>query len=134
MARGRSFARCLLITSLFMLLLICLDSTKAAMDYICCWHTFILYNLEHHFPNTIIIFRGELLKTSPIRDHLKLKSKTKCTSILILPTYRSTTYLNIVLTLSFRSLLLIMNLYVTFPTMILCNFFSFSYSFLKFGK
>jgi hypothetical protein len=33
MARGRSLAICLLITRMFMLLIICLDSTKAAMGY-----------------------------------------------------------------------------------------------------
>ncbi len=33
MARSRSIAGCLLITRMFMLLLICLDSTKAAMGY-----------------------------------------------------------------------------------------------------
>jgi len=33
MARSRSLAVCLLITCMFMLLLICLDSTKAAMGY-----------------------------------------------------------------------------------------------------
>jgi hypothetical protein len=33
MARSRSLALCFLITRMFMLLLICLDSTKAAMGY-----------------------------------------------------------------------------------------------------
>ncbi len=33
MARSRSFAVCFLITRMFMFLLICLDSTKAAMGY-----------------------------------------------------------------------------------------------------
>ncbi len=33
MARSRSLAICLLITRIFMLLLICLNSTKAAMGY-----------------------------------------------------------------------------------------------------
>jgi len=33
MARSRSLAGCLLITRMFMLLLICLDSTIAAMGY-----------------------------------------------------------------------------------------------------
>ena len=33
MARSRSLAVCLLITRMFMFLLICLDSTKAAMGY-----------------------------------------------------------------------------------------------------
>jgi len=33
MARSRSLAVCFLITRMFMFLLICLDSTKAAMGY-----------------------------------------------------------------------------------------------------
>ncbi len=39
MARSRYFALCFLITRMFMFLLICLDSTKPAVGYICCYVT-----------------------------------------------------------------------------------------------
>ena len=44
MARSRSLALCLLITRMFMLLLICLDSTKAAMGYdLLLWAAFLVF-------------------------------------------------------------------------------------------
>ena len=46
MARSRLLALCLLITRIFMFLLISLDSTEAAMGYICCYTQGIVSSLS----------------------------------------------------------------------------------------
>ena len=54
MARGRSLAEYFLINRMFMFLLICLDSTKAAMGYYLLLGTVILIN--NKFADCTIIF------------------------------------------------------------------------------
>jgi hypothetical protein len=50
MARSRSLAVCFLVTCMFMFLLICLNSTKAAMGYdLLLCHVISLFDIIYHY-------------------------------------------------------------------------------------